>query len=76
MAANSSSSNASNSTKLQRRLMALPRKQWGLSADFELLSHLSTAHSLPDMAQLSCCLIKMAEHVRSLRRDERLDFLA
>jgi hypothetical protein len=71
------SSSASSSTKLQRRLMALPRGHWTLAADKELIAHLSTVRSLPGIAQLSDCLTKMAQHMsRSLQADELDDLLA
>jgi hypothetical protein len=56
--------------------MALPRRQWTLSTDYEIVSHLSTANRLSDVAQLSDCLVKMAEHIWTLRADEQHNQLA
>jgi hypothetical protein len=66
---------SNNSCRLQRRLMALPRQQWTLDADHELTAHISTMTSLSDVAQLSDCLTKMAEHMASLAAHEQLELL-
>jgi hypothetical protein len=64
-------SSSSSSSKLQRRLMALPRRHWTLDADYELIRHISPMTSLSDVAPLSDCLKRMAEHTVFLQREEQ-----
>jgi hypothetical protein len=71
------SSNSNNSSiKLQRRLMALPRRQWTLDVDHELISYVSTMTSLSDVAQLSDCLKRLAERMIFLQTEEQRGLLA
>jgi hypothetical protein len=56
--------------------MALPRRQWNTDIDFELISHISTTLDSSDVALLSDCLTKMAEHVWALPGDEQHIMLA
>jgi hypothetical protein len=74
--ADRTSTSSSSSTKLQRRLMALPRRQWSTDIDLELISHVSATNDLSDVAQLSDCLTKMAEHMRALPAHEQPAMLA
>jgi hypothetical protein len=57
--------------KLQRRLMSLPRKKWDSMTSFLVIVHTETGRSLATLDQLSDCLARAAEHLRSLDPSEQ-----
>jgi hypothetical protein len=66
----SSGGSTNDIAKLQRRVMGLPRSQWSLSIDYQVIIHAGTARSLAALDELSDCLARVADHFQLLAAGE------